>query len=95
MSRTTKDSHSNSDDARHSHAASLAADRTFTEESVRTLATAAGLALGPGREASLLPILQLWLADSATLNTVMQSEAYREVLPVTLFQHPRRGAGEK
>lgn len=66
---------------------SLIDDETFTEQTVAALALAAGLPLASGRAAVLLPILRAWLADSAALNTLMHSEACREVLPVVLFKH--------
>ncbi|MBI5615328.1 MAG: hypothetical protein HY943_03450 [Gammaproteobacteria bacterium] len=58
----------------------------LTVQTVRALATAASLQLAPGREAILLPVLRVWLADNAKLNALMQAEAYRDVLPITLFE---------
>ena len=93
MSRTTPDLNSSMDGKQPGHSPRPTSAPTITADSVRNLAEAAGLSLAPDRAAVLLPILRLWLTDSAALNTVMQNGAYREVLPITLFKHPRSDAG--
>ena len=67
--------------------AGLTSEQPLTAEVVSALAQAAGLPLGPDRESVLLPILRNWLKDSAALNTLMQREAHRAVVPITLFKH--------
>lgn len=65
----------------------------LSADAVRALAVAASLPLTPERVAAVLPILKAWLADSAALNQLMQREAHREVLPITVLRH-RASDGE-
>jgi len=59
----------------------------LTPDAVAALANAASLPLSAERVAVLLPILRIWLADSAALNRLMQAPAHREVLPITVLRH--------
>ena len=70
-----------------------AAPLDLSTADVRALATAAGLSLSPDRIAAVLPILNVWLADSAALNTLMQDDAHREVVPITVLRHRASDAG--
>ena len=65
-----------------------------TADTVAALAAAAGLPLSPQRIAAVQPILAVWLADSAVLNTLMQAEAHRDVVPVTVMRHTPSDAAD-
>ena len=68
-------------------------EQAFSADTVRALACAASLPLSSGRVAAVLPILRIWLADSAALNRLMQDAVHREVLPITVLRH-RAADGE-
>ncbi|MCC6707833.1 MAG: hypothetical protein IT492_09745 [Gammaproteobacteria bacterium] len=67
---------------------------SVTADHVAALAAAVGLPLSPQRVAVVQPILAVWLADSAALNSLMQAEAHREVVPVTVLRHTPSDAGD-
>lgn len=69
----------------HAEPAAAAADGWLAADAVSAMARAAGLPLAAGRESALLPILDAWLRDSASLNALMQGDEHRETLPITLF----------
>jgi hypothetical protein len=59
-----------------------------TEQSVRSLAAAAGLPLGPEREALVAPQLAVWLDAANELSRTLSAAEHSTVTPITVFTHP-------
>ncbi|MBS0448941.1 MAG: hypothetical protein JSR59_23705 [Proteobacteria bacterium] len=59
----------------------------MTPDTVRVLAAAAGLPLGPGRDAIVAGLLAVWLPAANELSLKMSAAEHQDLLPVTVFAH--------
>jgi hypothetical protein len=67
----------------------------INEDTVRALATAADLPLGPEREAMVAAQLREWLTAANELNRKMSAAEHWTAVPVTVFAHPDLPGGEE
>lgn len=55
------------------------------------LARLGRLPLDQARAELLLPTFEAWSEGAVAINALMASEAHREVMPVTILDHPSHG----
>lgn len=60
----------------------------MNEETVRELARAADLPLGPERPALIAPQLSVWLEAANELSRKMSAREHWTLTPITVFRHP-------
>jgi hypothetical protein len=67
----------------------------MNEDTVRELARAADLPLGPERPALIAPQLGTWLVAANELSRTLSAPEHRTLTPITVFRHPVAEGGEE
>jgi hypothetical protein len=67
----------------------------MNEETVREIARAADLPLGPERPALIAPQLATWLDAANELSRKMSAPEHLTLTPITVFRHPVTERGEE
>ena len=59
------------------------------ESTVRVISMVGNLPLAKDREAMIAQPLSKWIEDANELNSKMSAEKFREIVPNTVFNHPK------
>lgn len=59
------------------------------ESTVQVISMVGNLPLAKDRERVIAPPLSEWIEDANKLNSKLSAEKFREIVPSTVFNHPR------